>query len=109
MSFAQNANKKEESFWNTARPVPLTTEELKNYTKKDSIQTIRKSVTYMDSIDAKGNRFKIQKILTGYTYKNSFKKWSFNYQGLTNLSSLSFNTVQGWNLDSGFSFRKWND
>jgi hypothetical protein len=109
VSFAQNANKKEESFWNTARPVPLTEEELKNYTKKDSIQTIRKSVTYMDSIDAKGNRFKIQKILTGYTYKNSFKKWSFNYQGLTNLSSLSFNTVQGWNLDSGFSFRKWND
>ena len=28
---------------------------------------------------------------------------------MTNLSSLSFNTVQGWNLDSGFSYRKWND
>jgi hypothetical protein len=63
----------------------------------------------MDSIDAKGNRFKIQKILSGYTYRNSFKKWSFNYQGLMNLGSLSFNTVQGWNLDSGFSYRKWND
>lgn len=109
VSFADNANKKEESFWNAARPVPLTTEELKNYIKKDSIQTIRKSVTYMDSIDAKGNRFKIQKILTGYTYRNSFKKWSFNYQGLMNLSSASFNTVQGWNLDSGFSYQKRND
>lgn len=109
VTFADNANKKEESFWNEFRPVPLTTEEATNYVKKDSIQTVRKSETYLDSIDAKGNKFKIHKLITGYTYKKTFKKWSFNYQGMTNLSSLSFNTVQGWNLDSGFSFRKWDE
>lgn len=109
VTFADNANKKEESFWNEFRPVPLTTEEATNYVKKDSIQTIRKSETYLDSIDAKGNKFKIYKLITGYTYKKTFNKWSFNYQGMTNLSSLSFNTVQGWNLDSGFSFRKWDE
>lgn len=109
VTFADNANKKEESFWNEFRPVPLTTEEATNYVKKDSIQTIRKSETYLDSIDAKGNKFKIYKLITGYTHKKTFNKWSFNYQGMTNLSSLSFNTVQGWNLDSGFSFRKWDE
>ena len=109
VTFADNANKKEESFWNEFRPVPLTTEEATNYVKKDSIQTVRKSETYLDSIDAKGNKFKIHKLITGYTYKKTFKKWNFNYQGMTNLSSLSFNTVQGWNLDSGFSFRKWDE
>ena len=109
VTFAENANKKEDSYWTEYRPVPLTEEETSNYVKKDSIQTIRKSQTYLDSIDAKGNKFKFMKIFTGYTYKNTYKKWNFNYQGLTNLSSLSFNTVQGWNLDSGFSFRKWNE
>ena len=109
VTFAENANKKEDNYWTEYRPVPLTEEETSNYVKKDSIQTIRKSQTYLDSIDAKVNKFKFMKIFTGYTYKNTYKKWNFNYQGLTNLSSLSFNTVQGWNLDSGFSFRKWNE
>ena len=109
VTFAENANKKETSFWTATRPVPLTVEEENNYVRKDSIQNVRKSQVYLDSIDAKSNKFKFFKIITGYTYKNSFKNWNFNYQGLTNLSSLSFNTVQGYNLDSGFSFRKWNE
>jgi hypothetical protein len=109
VTFAENANKKEINFWDTARPVPLTSEEVKNYIQKDSVQTIRKSKTYLDSIDAKNNRFELKKILLGYTYKNSYKKWSLNYQGISNLQSFGFNTVQGYNLDSGFSYRKWND
>jgi hypothetical protein len=36
------------------------------------------------------------------------EKQTFNYDGLFNLSSLSFNTVQGLNLDSGFSFTDWS-
>lgn len=109
VSFADNANKKEDNYWIQNRPVPLTDEEVTNYHKKDSIQTVRKSQTYLDSIDAKGNKFKILKTITGYTYKNSFQNWRFNYQGLLNFSSVSFNTVQGWNFGTGFSFQKSND
>jgi hypothetical protein len=36
------------------------------------------------------------------------EKQTFNYDGLFNLSSLRFNTVQGLNLDSGFSFTDWS-
>lgn len=109
VAFELNANKKDDAFWNQIRPIPLTIEESADYSKKDSLQIIRKSRKYTDSIDAKNNKFKIWDILMGYDYKNTFKSYSFNYQGLLNLTSLSFNTVQGFNLDSGFSFRKWND
>ena len=109
VSFANNANKKEDNYWLENRKVPLTEEEVKNYFKKDSIQTLRESKSYLDSLDNTSNKFKIDKIITGYTYNNSYKKWSFSYEGLLNFSSLSFNTVQGWNLDSGFSFKKWNE
>ena len=109
VSFAENANKKDNHYWTEKRPVPLTDEEIKNYIKKDSIETVRNSKTYLDSIDAKRNKFKIFDIVTGYTYTNSTKKHSFSYDGLSNFTSTSFNTVQGWNLNSGFSYRKWNE
>ncbi|WPO79287.1 DUF5686 and carboxypeptidase regulatory-like domain-containing protein [Flavobacterium sp. KACC 22761] len=109
VAFEPNANKKDDAFWNSIRPIPLTLEESNDYTKKDSLLTIRKSQKYTDSIDAKNNKFKVLDILMGYDYKNTFKSYSFNYKGLLNISSLSFNTVQGFNLDSGFSFKKWNE
>ena len=109
VAFEADANKKDNDFWSEIRPIPLTIEESTDYTKKDSLLTIRKSQKYLDSIDAKHNKFKLWDILMGYDYKNSTKHYSFGYEGLLNLGSLSFNTVQGFNFDSGFSFRKWND
>lgn len=106
VSIDKEANKKDETFWNTIRPVPLTIEESSDYIKKDSIQTMKKSKTYLDSIDKKDNRFKVFDPITGYTYKNSFKNWSLNYEGI--LQVPSFNTVQGWNLNTGFSYNKRN-
>ncbi|OXB07877.1 DUF5686 and carboxypeptidase regulatory-like domain-containing protein [Flavobacterium pectinovorum] len=109
VAFEANANKKDNAFWNEIRPIPLTIEESADYTKKDSLLIIRKSQKYTDSVDAKNNKFKVWDILAGYDYKNTFKKYSFSYDGLLNITSLSFNTVQGFNLDSGFSFKKWNE
>lgn len=109
VSFAENANKKEDAYWTTNRQVPLSEEEITNYVRKDSISTVRNSQTYMDSIDAKTNKFKIYNILTGYTYKNSFKKSRFNYAGVLDIGSISFNTVQGYNMNSGFSYTKYNE
>jgi len=109
VSFELNANKKDDAFWNEIRPIPLTIEESNDYTKKDSLLTIRTSRKYTDSIDAKNNKFKVWDVFMGYDYKNTFKKYSFSYDGLLKLTSLSFNTVQGFNLDSGFSFKKGND
>ena len=109
VSFEENSNKKDSVFWNKNRPIPLTIEENKDYLKKDSIYEIRNSKKYLDSIDKKGNKFKFYSPIMGYQWKNSSQKKSFNYNGLSKITSLSFNTVQGWNLDSGFSFRKWKE
>lgn len=106
LAFEKDANKKDDSYWNTIRPVPLTEEESTDYVKKDSIQTLRKSKVYLDSIDKKDNKFKLSDILMGYQYKNSFKNTSFNYT--SPLLSVRFNTVQGYTVTSGLSYTKRN-
>ncbi|MFV8270424.1 DUF5686 and carboxypeptidase regulatory-like domain-containing protein [Flavobacterium sp. GT2N3] len=104
-----NSNKKDSIFWNSSRPIPLTIEESSDYIRKDSIYKVRNSKKYLDSIDTKENKFKLMKILSGYTYRNSSEKNSFSYEGLLNLGSLSFNTVQGYNFDSGFRYTNWKN
>jgi hypothetical protein len=104
LSFEDNANKKDTLYWNTMRPVPLTEEESTDYIRKDSISTVRKSKPYLDSIDAKNNKFNPLKVLTGYTYRNSHEDWSINYDGLIKL--IHFNTVQGWHMSTGISYYK---
>lgn len=102
LSFEENATKKDSVFWNTLRPVPLTKEEVSDYKLKDSIKLIRKSKKYLDSIDAKGNKFGFLDPLTGYTFRNSYKNRSFSYNGP--LLQTGFNTVQGFYTSAGFSY-----
>lgn len=109
VSFEDNSNKKDSVFWNSNRPIPLTVEESKDYIKKDSIHNYRNSKTYLDSIDKKENKFKFLSPITGYKWKNSTLKKSITYDGLINLSTLNFNTIQGYNLDSGFTFNNWKN
>lgn len=105
--FEENANKKEDAFWNTIRPVPLTLEESTDYVKKDALQEKKKSAVYLDSIDNKRNKFHAMDVLNGYSYNNSFKKWRISYEGP--IMNTSFNTVQGWNTGVGLSFFKRNE
>jgi hypothetical protein len=104
LTFEKGANKKEDIYWNQLRPVPLTNEESTDYFKKDLLQTKKKSKSYLDSIDGKRNKFNISDPILGYEYKNSFKKWSLEYSGF--LKGLSYNTVQGWDLNTSLSFTK---
>ena len=107
LKFEENANKKEDAFWETIRPVPLTNEETSDYSKKDALQEKKKSKVYLDSIDAKRNRFGFSDVLMGYSYKNSFKKWSIDYDAL--LMNAAFNTVQGWNVHTNLGYTKRNE
>jgi len=78
LSFEENSNKKDSIYWETKRPVPLTIEESNDYTKKDSIQIVKKSQPYLDSVDRVRNTFKLGNILGGYDYQNSTKKTRFS-------------------------------
>ncbi|MDG5491737.1 DUF5686 and carboxypeptidase regulatory-like domain-containing protein [Psychroserpens sp. SPM9] len=107
VSFANEANKKDSIFWKSVRPVPLTEEEITDYIKKDSIQVVRESKTYQDSVDTVKNKFKLGDIFGGYTYTNSYENWSV---GVTSpIQAISFNTVQGWNANVGAFYRKSYD
>lgn len=104
LAFSEEANKKDSIYWSKIRPVPLSSEEIEDYIKKDSIQIVRKSKTYLDSIDAKNNKFKIDNLFSGYRYSNSYKNWSLGVSAPW--FTMAFNTVQGFNGMVRFNFRK---
>ncbi|MFK8059841.1 MAG: DUF5686 and carboxypeptidase regulatory-like domain-containing protein, partial [Polaribacter sp.] len=104
LTFEENATKKDSVFWNKLRPVPLTKEETADYSLKDSIKVIRKSKKYLDSVNKKQNKLSLLSPIMGYTYRNSYEKWSASYNGL--LDDFGFNTVQGFNTSVGVSFFK---
>ena len=107
LSFQENANKKDSVFWGAKRPVPLTVEEYVDYELKDSIQVIRKTQKYLDSVDAKKNRFKLSSLLFGYSYDNTFKEKYYTIS--TPVENIAFNTVQGWHGSLGFNYLKLNE
>lgn len=107
LSFTAEANKKDSLYWNEIRPVPLTLEETTDYIRKDSLQEIRKSRKYLDSVDRVNNKIGLLDPLTGYSYTNTHKRWRLGYDGIT--SAIRFNTVQGWNGETGLSFSNWSD
>ncbi len=104
LSFQKEANKKDSVFWLTERPVPLTIEEKTDYLKKDSIQILRKSKPYLDSIDARSNKFRPGNLFTGYNFQNSYKDRYLSVGGP--VSKLSYNTVQGWKPGLWIKYRK---
>ncbi|MBO2544602.1 carboxypeptidase-like regulatory domain-containing protein [Salegentibacter sp. BDJ18] len=104
MSFAEAANKKDSAYWEKLRPVPLTDEEINDYVKKDSIQTLRNSKPYLDSIDNVRNKFNLTAPVFGYSWQDSFKDRYFNIS--SPLMGTHFNTVQGWNTSTTISYRQ---
>ncbi|ARV08157.1 hypothetical protein BTO05_00315 [Winogradskyella sp. PC-19] len=106
VAFENEANKKDSLYWNKIRPVPLTKEEVTDYVKKDSIQLVRESKPYLDSVDRARNKFKLGNLL-GYTYQNSHKDYSFGFD--IPITESSFNTVQGWNANANIFYRKSYD
>jgi hypothetical protein len=100
----EDANKKDSSYWETSRPIPLTIEEENDYRKRDSLSKIRHSKTYTDSTDRKNNKLKFQDLFLGYNHTNTYKKQNWSVSGP--LLGTQFNTVQGFNVSSSFNFTK---
>jgi hypothetical protein len=104
MKVNDDANKKDSSYWQTSRPIPLTLEEENDYRKRDSLSKIKHSKTYTDSTDRKNNKLKFKNLFLGYNHINTYKKQYWSISGP--LLGTQFNTVQGFNVSSTFSFSK---
>lgn len=96
MKVMEGANLKDSSYWKDTRPVPLTKEEENDYRKRDSLQRIRESKPYLDSLDRKTNKFKFRNLFFGYNWNNRYKQQSIATSAL--IENVRFNTVQGLNL-----------
>lgn len=101
------ANEKDDTFWNEIRTVPLTELEKRDYKRKDSIEVVKESVAYKDSIDKKNNKFALRNLLYGYTYQNSKKDFDLTFQ--SPFTAVRFNTVEGYLIDYGIQFTKRNE
>lgn len=104
VAFEKEANKKDSIFWKTIRPVPLTLEERTDYIKKDSIQVLRESKPYLDSLDRAKNKFKLGNLL-GYTYQNSHKNYRLGFD-IPLIGGVQFNTVQGYAVNANVFYTK---
>jgi hypothetical protein len=101
------ASIRDTTFWSTTRPIPLSTEELKSFQKRDSailaVQNNPKAVTIGKH---KFNFGIFTPLFVGShtTFRDS--TWHFNYYGLINLSRVTFNAVDGFAVNQEVLFTK---
>jgi hypothetical protein len=100
------SNKKNNSYWDSIRPIPLTREEITDYRKKDSLHQIWDSKSYKDSLDKRNNRLQPHALWEGYSWRSTWRGISVRTSPL--LTGFLFNTVQGWNPSVNFYFNYRN-
>lgn len=98
-----DANIKTTAFWDSIRPIPLASEEIRDYKIKDSLQTIYNSPEYKDSIQRVSNRFAVNNISMGYSNRNWRRNTVWGYNPLFTYSV--FNPIQGITLGTRFFYR----
>jgi hypothetical protein len=104
-SVEKDANKRDSLYWKEIRPMPLTVEEIRDYRVKDSLQVIKESKPYKDSLDNHRNKLRIANVfLTGYTYRKSFENLTISVPPI--FSWLQYNTVEGLVAEVSPDFRK---
>lgn len=103
----KGANEKDSSYWEQTRPIPLTEEEQRDYVVRDSLQEIKESKPYLDSLDRVSNKFKPGNLLTGYTYLDRYRKTTYVIPGL--IDNIQYNTVEGLNIGVGLDVSKRPD
>lgn len=100
---AVDAYKKDTTFWNSIRPVPLTVKEQAFVRYQDSMYLLRNSKEYLDSIDSIFNRITFLKVaVMGFGHINrSEKKYWFFDPAVNLLDPLA---IGGWRLKYSVSY-----
>ena len=99
------ANRRDTTYWQTLRPIPLTPTEVKSYQWQDSIKIVKMERQAKDSIRTDSTRFRPLHLLLGHTYKLSAQQ---QLQYSSPLMSLQYNTVEGFVMDASLRYtRRW--
>ncbi len=98
------ASKKDSIYWEEIRPVPLSKQEVRSYVKLDSIAVVEElKISQPDSVKSKRKKASpISKLIFGTSFKMG-EKTRFIYK--SPLSTVRFNTVDGYNFELPFEIR----
>lgn len=101
------ANKRDLTYWQELRPVPLSKQEVKSYQVHDSIIVVKRAQVKKDSVKKDSTTFKFIHVITGHAYK-LLNNNSLTYEGP--LNSLIYNTVEGYALNLAVDWqKKWKN
>lgn len=105
MKYDSSSNKKPDSFWVNSRPIPLLSEEVRDFEKKDSLEKQREDPAYLDSLDKIQNKINpIALVFNGQSIINRNDKVNYTYDPL--LKSVNYNTVEGLALQLSGTVQK---
>ena len=104
IEFDKLAGKKSNEYWDSLRPIKLTEGEMFDYKKRDSIAIVQEGRPYLDSMDRVSNEFKFINLFTSYTYRNTFRNYSFTG---SLIGDLRFDAVQGFSVRPQVNFSKY--
>ncbi|MDB5196468.1 MAG: hypothetical protein JWP88_839 [Flaviaesturariibacter sp.] len=105
LKYVDSSNKKSAMFWEDARPIGLQKEEVEDYRKKDSLEQLRRSPAYLDSLDRRRNKITLSKIVIGgVTISRQKSRSSLSFSPL--IDALSYNTVEGVAVNPSVTFFK---
>jgi len=91
------AYKRDSTYWNRARPEPLEGDQKKVIAYRDSLEAVRTSVKYLDSLEAAFNRVTFGEVLYhGVGFRSEAKKSYIHLPPLTGL--IDFSVVGGWRV-----------
>ena len=105
LAYSDSATKQTDSYWNSTRPIVLQQDELEDYRKKDSLEAVRRSPAYMDSLDRVRNKFNLVELVTaGFTISNARRRTTVHFPSLLEMGG--YNTVEGFWGNMFVTFQK---
>lgn len=105
IAVSDSATNKPKVYWDYYRPLPLTHEEEADFRLKDSLEFIKNSPRYLDSLQRLNNRLDFMQWLSlGQTFRYHKQNLSLRIAPL--LETVSFNPIEGGILKPDFTLKK---
>lgn len=105
IAISDTALDQDPEYWETVRPVPLTSIEMEDYQYKDSLEKVLNSPEYLDSLTRANRKVSLSDVLFGTEIRNYRKKTSWRINSV--LNTLNFNAIEGWILAAEVA-RSWD-
>ncbi len=111
VKYDTSVNKKPHAYWDSIRPVPLETAEIKDYKTKDSAFAARKNSTVknIDSLRKKEGPVKVTQLLwsgVNRTHFSNTNPYQIEFDPL--IKTLQFNTVEGLAINPSLVISKYS-